>query len=128
VNKLITILFFILLISCTDYIFDNPLHPQEYIGNWICDSTYVDEVKNNLDKYNFSIMQTGVEIVSSYSGKKIANYNDWNIDNSKDIPTFILFIVVNDNYVSVKTYDVVEIPHFGHMALKLDSVTYYLSN
>ena len=117
----------LLLTSCRDYIFDDSLRPQEYCGNWTCDSTYVNGTKNNVNKSNFSIMQTGVDIISSYDGRTIETYNDWNVDNTKSIPIFILFRIINEKYVPVKSYDVVQVPHFGHLALKLDSVTYYLS-
>jgi hypothetical protein len=127
IRNIIIILILFFLASCTDYI-DDPLRPQEYLGNWTCDSTYVNSVKNNVDKTNFFIMQTGVDITSSYDGRTVASYNDWSIDNSKNIPTFILFKIINEKYIPVKSYDVVQIPHFDHLALKLDSVIYYLSD
>lgn len=127
IRNIIIILTLLLLTSCRDYIFDDSLRPQEYCGNWTCDSTYVYGVKNNANKSNFSIMQTGVDIISSYDGRTIETYNDWNVDNSKNIPTFILFKIINEKYVPVKSYDVVQVPHLSHLALKLDSVTYYLS-
>lgn len=122
-NKIFIILSLILLTSCEyDYIFTNPNHPQEYMGNWICDSTF----SKNSEKRNFYIMQTGVEVTLTDDIHKTYHYYDFKVDKSKTIPTFILY---NSSYVEIKSYKIIQEPYKGFMALKdsLNNTIYYLS-
>jgi hypothetical protein len=124
-NKLLTILFLVFLFSCTkEYVHYNPDHPQEYLGSWACDSTYLNGVKNNNSiKENFLIMQTGVDVWSS-QGYPIISSDNWRLDKTKTPPAFILLNAVND---IMKVYDVVKEPLRGNMALRTDTLTFYLT-
>ena len=125
IRKIIIILFLIALTFCKyDYIYENPNHPKEYIGSWLCDSTYLNGIKNNtVEKRNFLIMQNGVDITLNI--RNISNYYDWKVDKSENITTFILF---NIDYIPQATYDVVQEPLSGILALKFGNVTYFLSH
>jgi hypothetical protein len=123
-NKLIIIVFLLLLVSCnSQYIYENPNHPVKYLGNWICDSTFVKNARTySVERKNFTIMQTGVDI--TINDHYLEHYSDWKMDNSKTIPSLILY---DANYIEQLFYDVVVPVEMGVLGLKLDTVTYYLS-
>ena len=126
------ILSLVLLTSCEyDYIFDNPNHPQEYMGNWVCDSTLP---KGSL-KRNFSIMQTGVGITTTtlqsdwiHTITTTTSYNDFKVDQAQT--TFTLINIINDKRIDVLMYKIVKRPTESPYGLMLkdtaNNVTYYL--
>jgi hypothetical protein len=129
-RKLLIILFFIFLFSCWDYIHNDSEQPQEYLGSWICDSTYLNSVKNDtVIKENFDILQTGVDVWTS-QGSPIISSKSWRLDKTKTPPAFILLDAIN-NIMNV--YDVVKEPLKGNMALRIDTLrtdtlTFYLTH
>jgi hypothetical protein len=122
-NKLLIILSLVLLVSCEyDYIHDDPNRPQEYLGNWVCDSTYLNGVKNNkIEKRNFSILQTEVSITSAVDVHVSSRYANWKLDETQT-----KFLLLNNNYVEVLAFEIVRKPY--KLALKdtSNNVTYYL--
>lgn len=121
IRNILIILSLILLTSCEyDYIHNNPNHPQEYFGNWFCDSTYLNGVKNNnVEKRNFLIMQTGVDITLNLHN--IASYDDWIVDEPQTT-----FTVLNSDNIELFIYKIVRKPN--KLALELDNIIYYLSH
>jgi hypothetical protein len=117
------ILSLVLLTSCEyDYIFDDPNRPQEYYGNWVCDSTYLNGVKNNkIEKRNFSIMQTEVSITSAVDVHNSVGYHSWKLDETQT-----KFLLLNSDYVEILSFDIIRKPY--KLALKdtANNVTYYL--
>lgn len=116
IRNIIIILSLVILTSCEyDYIHDNPKHPQEYFGNWVCDST----MPKAAEKRNFSIMQTGVDI--TLNAHTIARYADWEVDEQRT-----KFTLLNDKYQPVLSYEIVR--KLYKLALKdtTNNVIYYL--
>jgi hypothetical protein len=120
--KVLIILFLSFLTSCEyDYIVDDPNRPQEYNGNWVCDSTYFNGVKNNkIEKRNFAIMQTEVSITSAVDVHNTIRYGGWKLNETQT-----MFLLLNDN-VEVLAFEIIRKPY--RLALKDTSnkVTYYL--
>ena len=120
--KVLIILFLSFLTSCEyDYIVDDPNRPQEYNGNWVCDSTYFNGVKNNkIEKRNFAIMQTEVSITSAVDIHNTIRYGSWKLNETQT-----MFLLLNDN-VEVLAFEIIRKPY--RLALKDTSnkVTYYL--
>jgi hypothetical protein len=121
-NKVIIILSLLILTSCEyDYIVDDPNRPQEYNGNWVCDSTYFNGVKNNkIEKRNFAIMQTEVSITSAVDIHNTISYGSWKLNETQT-----MFLLLNDN-IEVLAFEIIRKPY--RLALKDTSnkVTYYL--
>jgi hypothetical protein len=116
IRNIIVILTFIVFTSCKyDYIHDNPKHPQEYLGNWNCDST----LPKAAEKRNFSIMQTGVDI--TLNAHTIASYPDWEVDEQR-----ITFTLLNDKYVPILSYEIVQKPYKLALRDTSNKITYYL--
>jgi len=122
-KTILIILSLVLLTSCEyDYIVDDPNRPQEYNGNWVCDSTYLNGVKNNkIEKRNFSIMQTEVRITSAVDVHNSVGYHSWKLDETQT-----KFLLLNSDYVEVLSFDIIRKPY--KLALKdtANNVTYYL--
>jgi len=122
-KTLIFILSLFLLVSCEyDYIHDDPDRPQEYFGNWVCDSTYFNGVKNNkIEKRNFSIMQTEVTITSAVNVRESSRYHSWKLNETQTE-----FLLLNNKYVPILSFEIVRKPY--KLALKdtSNNVTYYL--
>jgi hypothetical protein len=123
IRNIIIILTLALLTSCEyDYIHDDPNRPQEYCGNWVCDSTYFNGVKNNkIEKRNFSIMQTEVTITSAVDAHVSSSYHSWKLDETQT-----KFLLLNSDYVEILSFEIVRKPY--KLALKdtANKVTYYL--
>lgn len=121
-NKVLIILLLLLSYSCEyDYIVTDPDRPQEYFGNWVCDSTYLNGVRNNkIEKRNFSIMQTEVSITSAINVRDVVRYQNWKLNESQD--EFVLF----NNGIQVLAFEIIRKPY--KLALKdtANKVTYYL--
>ena len=122
-NKLLIILSLVLLTSCEyDYIHDDPNRPQEYCGNWVCDTTYFNGVRNDkIEKRNFSIMQTEVSITSAINIRNTVRYHSWKLDETQT-----KFLLLNNDYVEVLAFEITRKPY--KLALKdtANKVTYYL--
>ena len=122
-KTILIILSLVLLTSCEyDYIVDDPNRPQEYCGNWVCDSTYLNGVKNNkIEKRNFSIMQTEVRITSAVDVHNSVGYHSWKLDETQT-----KFLLLNSDYVEVLAFEIIRKPF--KLALKdtANNVTYYL--
>ena len=120
--KVLIILFLSFLTSCEyDYIVDDPNRPQEYNGNWVCDSTYFNGVKNNkIEKRNFAIMQTEVSITSAVDVHNTIRYGNWKLNDSQT-----MFLLLNSN-IEVLAFEIIRKPY--KLALKdtANEVTYYL--
>lgn len=121
--KVLIILFLLVLTSCEyDYIVDDPNRPQEYNGNWVCDSTYFNGVKNNkIEKRNFAIMQTEVSITSAVDIHNTIRYHSWKLDETQT-----KFLLLNSDYIEVLAFEIIRKPY--RLALKdtANKVTYYL--
>ena len=121
-NKILIILTLLFLSSCEyDYIHTDPNRPQEYFGNWVCDSTYLNGVKNNkIEKRNFSIMQTEVSITSAVDVHNSIRYQNWKLDEPQT-----MFLLLNSG-IEVLAFEIIRKPY--KLALKdtANKVTYYL--
>jgi hypothetical protein len=105
-------------VSCEyDYIVTNPNHPEEYIGIWNRDSTYVNgkKVKEPPMGAYFNIYQESVEI-------NHVSYYAWKVDKTTTPPTFVC---LDDKQKPIKVYEIVKSPTYL-MELRYDSAVYYL--
>ena len=109
--------------SCEyDYIHEDLNRPQEYCGNWVCDSTYLNGVRNNkIEKRNFAIMQTEVTITSAVDVHVSSSYHSWKLDETQT-----KFLLLNSDYVEILSFEIIRKPY--KLALKdiANKVTYYL--
>ena len=123
IRNIIFILTLTLLTSCEyDYIHEDLNRPQEYCGNWVCDSTYFNGVRNNkIEKRNFAIMQTEVTITSAVDVHVSSSYHSWKLDETQT-----KFLLLNSDYVEILSFEIIRKPY--KLALKdtANKVTYYL--
>jgi hypothetical protein len=124
-NKLLIILFLLLLTSCEyDYIHNDPNHPDEYRGIWKCDSIYVDnKLSSKEPKANFLQL---IQPVMEFDG---IGYANWKV-RKDTIPNVL--IGLNTPNIPAITLNVVKAPIFDKdgikLELKLENKMYYLTN